>query len=133
MHESSGGVRTSTQISTDVSPLLMWISGFSGASYGDEMPVKSDGDGLCERTSGGRPRRAPLISPDRAFLYRPFGSRCLTTSSDASAKTSMNGILASSWSLRALSRSARNGEMKDVMAMQHESAKSLATYAITVN
>ena len=76
-----------------------------------------------------------LITPARAFAYRPFGSRFSATSSGTSTKTSTKGSGASSGcsgegracSSRAVARSAWYGEMKDVMAMVHESAKSLAT------
>ena len=70
---------------------------------------------------------APLISPARAFLYRPFGSRCSTTLSGASTKTSTNARPAFSCSSRATARSARYGEMNAVRVMQHASAKSLET------
>ena len=48
------------------------ISGCSGASYGESMPVKF------------------FSSPRRAFLYRPFGSRVSATASGVSTNTSMN-------------------------------------------
>lgn len=73
------------------------------------------------------------ISPARAFLYNPFGSRCSAISTGMSTKTSINGMESSLppasavWSSRAICRSARYGEMKDVRAIVEESAKSLAT------
>lgn len=74
------------------------------------------------------------ISPARAFLYNPFGSRCSATSTGISTKTSMNGIASSpslpaaAWRSRAIFRSAIYGEMKDVRANVEESAKSKATW-----
>lgn len=48
-----------------------------------------------------------LISPARAFLYRPLGSRASTTASGAWTKTSTNGTagLDASCSWRASARS----------------------------
>jgi hypothetical protein len=71
--------------------------------------------------------KLPLISPARAFLYRPFGSRSSTTCSGASMYTSMNGIPAFSCSSRATVRSWRYGEMKAVSVIADASEKSLAT------
>lgn len=105
----------------------MWISGFSGGSYGAEMPVKSEdakSQTVEHRKQG---RYIPLISPARAFLYRPFGSRCSATCSGASTKTSTKPSPAFSCSSRAPVRSARYGEMKAVMEMAHASANSFDT------
>lgn len=101
----------STAWVTSTSSVLMWISGFSGASYGALMPVNS------------------LISPARAFLYSPFGSRCSTTEMGASTKTSMKGRggLCLACSSRASSRSAMYGEMKAVRAREHDEAKRRET------
>lgn len=104
-----------THSSTDNLSVRRWISGVSGASYGAEIPVKFG------------------ISPDRAFLYSPFGSRCSATSTGISMKTSMNGIesslpwLAATCRSRAILRSDLYGEIKEVRAMVEESANSLAT------
>lgn len=65
--------------------------------------------------------------PARALAYRPFGSRFSTSASGASTNTSRNGILLSSWILRARARSARYGEMKAVRVAVHDEATSLAT------
>lgn len=70
----------------------------------------------------------PLISPARAFLYNPLGSRCSTTSKGASTNTSTNGIPALSWISLAESRSFRYGEMNAVIVMADASANSFATY-----
>ena len=50
----------------------MWISAFSGGSYGLSMPVKF------------------LSSPARAFAYRPLTSRRSASASGVSTKTSKN-------------------------------------------
>mmetsp|Transcript_18879 Transcript_18879/g.38411 ORF Transcript_18879/g.38411 Transcript_18879/m.38411 type:complete len:289 (+) Transcript_18879:1946-2812(+) len=68
---------------------IMWISGVSGTSYGESMPVKF------------------LILPSATFLYSPLGSRALTTSRGTSMKTSTNGIPLRTWAARAASRSLR--------------------------
>ncbi|KAH9827097.1 V-type proton ATPase subunit C [Teratosphaeria destructans] len=101
--------------STLVFSLWIWISGFSGASYGALTPVNS------------------LISPALAFLYRPLGSRFSASSTGISTKTSMKGRGSSVFWVRACSsraswRSALYGEMKEVRARVVESAKSLATW-----
>lgn len=70
----------------------------------------------------------PLISPARAFLYNPLGSRASTTLSGASTKTSIKSMLLCAWSVRAVSRSTRYGEMKAVIQMHAASAKSFATF-----
>lgn len=61
-----------------------------------------------------------------------MGSRASATSSGRSTKTSTNASgasapLASACRARAVWRSAAKGEMKEVMAMVDESAKSFAT------
>lgn len=67
----------------------------------------------CSQTKTGNSRgietkeTVPLSSPDLAFLYSPFGSRCSTTLSGASMNTSMNGMSAAAWMDRAKSLSAR--------------------------
>ena len=66
-----------TACSTLVVSLRMCISARSGASYGALTPVKS------------------LISPARAFLYRPFGSRRSAAATEMSTHTSMKGSGAS--------------------------------------
>ena len=87
----------------------MWISGASGRSYGESMPVKF------------------LSSPRRAFLYSPFTSRASATSSGVSTKTSMNSPSGSN--ARAICRSLRNGEIKAVSTISPASAISAATSA----
>ena len=74
-------------------------------------------------------KHLPLISPARAFLYRPLGSRFSHSSTLASTYTSTkgNGGSCFSCSSRANSRSALYGEMKDVMAIDVEDAKSSET------
>ena len=69
----------------------------------------------------------PLISPARAFLYNPLGSRCSTTSSGASTKTSMNSSPPAACNSLATARSARYGEMNAVRQMQDESANNFET------
>lgn len=104
----------STAPATSTSSVLMWISGFAGASYGAEIPVKS------------------LISPALAFLYRPLGSLCSTTERGASMKTSMKGMAEECFSCnsRASCRSEMYGEMKAVTEMVEESAKRSETSPI---
>ena len=53
-------------LSLDLEKTYKAISGFSGATYGSPKPVKF------------------LMSPARAFLYRPLGSRASSTSRGAS-------------------------------------------------
>lgn len=76
-----------THSSTLISPDLITSSQFSGSSYDWSMPVK------------------PLISPRRAFLYSPLGSRLSQISKGAFTKHSKNANPASSCSLRASSLS----------------------------
>ena len=85
---------------------IMWISGWSGTSYGESIPVK------------------PLILPSATFLYRPFGSRALTTSSGTSINTSRNGMPLASCALRAASRSLRKGEMSVTIVITPASENS---------
>jgi hypothetical protein len=76
-----------------------------------------------------------LISPARAFLYSPLGSRFSASSIGMSTKTSMKGRGSSpaceafACRSRAICRSARYGEMKEVRVMVEESAKSFATWS----
>jgi hypothetical protein len=72
------------------------------------------------------------ILPSLAILYRPLGSRASATSSGKSTKTSTKAKgesepVVTACSSRACLRSALKGEMKDVMAIVDESAKSFAT------
>jgi hypothetical protein len=96
-----------TLSSTLFKSLLMWISAFSGASYGALMPVNS---GIL-----------------------PLGSRASATSRGMSTKTSTKARgssepVVTACRSRAVARSALYGEMKDVMAIVDESANSLATW-----
>ena len=67
----------------------------------------------------------PLISPLKAFLYKPLGSRFAHSSTLVSTNTSMNGSsgLCFRCNSRAKSRSALYGEMNDVIAMAVDEAK----------
>src|SRR5690606_41173421 len=87
----------SQQAMTDSASVSSASSGDSGGSYGALTPVNCG------------------ISPARAFLYRPFGSRRSHTSTSTSRKTSMK--LPAAARLRDSSRSERYGEMKEVMMM----------------
>ncbi len=86
------------------------ISGWSGSSYGELMPV-NDG-----------------ISPFLAFLYNPLGSRFSQTSSGHFTNTSMKS--SSATSSLAVSRSFLNGEINAVSANCPLSIKSLAVSAM---
>lgn len=68
------------------------------------------------------------MTPARAFLYNPLGSRSSTTLRGASTKTSMKSNPAFSCNSLASWRSALYGEIKAVQHMQHESANNLATW-----
>lgn len=70
-----------------------------------------------------------LISPALAFLYNPLGSRFSHSSTDASTNTSMKGKegLNSACSLRAKSRSALYGEMKEAIVRADEEANKTET------
>ena len=80
-------------------PCRCRISGASGASYGESMPVKF------------------LSSPRRAFAYRPLGSRSSATASGVSTKTSMN-----SPSAQQLARHAPLGAERRDERHQHDQA-----------
>jgi hypothetical protein len=107
----------------DVNLRLLWSlvwCGDSGELYPPPLVREEEAQEMNVNT--------PLISPALAFLYRPFGSRCSTTSSGASTKTSTNPSPALSWISRAIARSVRYGEIKAVMATQEASAKSFDTF-----
>mmetsp|Transcript_939 Transcript_939/g.2766 ORF Transcript_939/g.2766 Transcript_939/m.2766 type:complete len:212 (-) Transcript_939:348-983(-) len=85
------------------------ISAAAGGSYFESIPVK------------------PLISPLRARLYSPFGSRPSQMWSGVATWHTRKGRPAASCSSRTIWRSASYGEMKEESATIPPSAKSLDT------
>lgn len=123
----------STDCCTSHSSVLMCMLGFSGTSYGADIPVKSTRVPIKTIAHNMGAAHEPLISPARAFLYNPFGSLCSKTCNGASTNTSTNGNDTFSWISRATCRSAWYGDMKAVMEIAHESAKSFETCCTSVS
>mmetsp|Transcript_6970 Transcript_6970/g.16233 ORF Transcript_6970/g.16233 Transcript_6970/m.16233 type:complete len:208 (-) Transcript_6970:440-1063(-) len=109
--EESAATSLSTHAGTGISEFLRVSSGESGGSYGASTPVKF------------------LMRPCATFLYSPFGSRALTTSSGTSMNTSRKGRPRLWCIARAASRSLRYGEMRVTIVMTPASLKSAATSA----